>query len=136
MSDAEELVRDTWKRWNEGLREADPEVMDPEIEIHSQLTHSVYRGYEGVPRWGTEIDEQFDSWRISVTEVRGLSDEKVFVLGEIHARGRKSGLDIDHPAAWIVELRGGRILRIRNFLGSDAGEAALAFSDPDRGPST
>jgi ketosteroid isomerase-like protein len=136
MIDAEEVVRDTWKRWNEGLRAADPEVMDPEIEIHSKLTDSVYRGYEELPRWSAEIDEQFETWRIAVTEIRALTDERVLVLGEIHARGRQSGVDIEQPAAWTVELRGGRILRIRNFLGSDAAEAALASSNPDRGCST
>jgi len=135
MSDAERLVRETWERWNAGLREGDPEVMDPEIEIHSQMTRTVYRGFDELPRWGKEIDEQFESWRIDISEVRGLTDEKVLVLGEIHARGRHSGVDVEHPAAWIVELREGRILRIRNFLGSDAADAALAFADTGREPS-
>lgn len=135
MSDAEQLVRDTWRRWNEGLREADPEVMDPEIEIHSELAHRVFRGYEEMPKWSREIDEQFESWSIDVSDVRVLTPEKVVVVGEIHARGRQSGLDIDQAASWLVELRDGRILRIRNFIGGDAADAAIAFADQEAPPS-
>jgi ketosteroid isomerase-like protein len=107
--------------------------MDPELEIHSQMTNSVYRGAEGLSTWAAEIDEQFESWRIEISQIHGISAEKVLVVGEIHVRGRKSGVGMDQGAAWIVELRDGRILRIRNFVGADAIEAARALTEPDRG---
>ena len=136
VSDAgnEEIVRRVWDRWNTGERDLDPELTDPQIEIDSPMTRTVWTGYEGVTRWMAEIDEQFAAWKLAIDELRTLDDGRVLVLGAVRAHGRKSGIVLDEPMAWVVELRDGRILRIENNLGAEAVEgtlAALAGQLPD-----
>ena len=126
MGDDAQVVRGLWARWNSGDREVDAEDIDPEIEIHSQLTSTVYRGTEGFQRWAAEIDDQFDSWRVEISETRVLEDRRVLVIGSIYGRGRQSGIDLDEPAAWVVELRDGRMLRMHNYIGRQAADAAIA----------
>ena len=126
MGDEAQVVRGLWARWNSGDREVASEEIDPEVEIHSQLTSTVYRGSEGVRRWAAEIDDQFDSWRVEISEARVLEDRRVLVIGSIHGRGRKSGIDLDQPAAWVVELREGRLYRMHNHIGRQAADAAIA----------
>jgi ketosteroid isomerase-like protein len=126
MSEAEDLVRDAWRRWNAGERELDPELFDPEIEIHSHMTHTVYNGTVGAERWIGEIDDQFERWSLGIDEVRPLAADRLLVLGSIGAHARQSGIDLDQPAAWIIDVRRGRLLRIRNFIGPQAVDEAIA----------
>ena len=117
MVDGEQLIRDVWGRWNSGAREFDSEILDPEIEIHSALTGQVFMGEAGVGRWIAEIDEQFEAWGISIDEIEERSATRFVVRGTIRARGRQSGIDLDQPVTWDIELRDGRLLRLTNTLG-------------------
>jgi hypothetical protein len=122
----ERLIRDIWRRWNDGERDTEIEEMDPGIEIHSALAKNVYSGSSGLAAWISEIDEQFTSWELGIDELRRLAPESYIVHGSIRAQGRTSGLDLDQPASWLIGLREGRVCLIRNFIGSDAHAAAEA----------
>ena len=126
---AEELVREAWSRWNAGERTADPELFTEDVEIHSALTKTVWRGMAGVEAWAREIDEQFE---VSIEEIAPATGDRLAMRGWIKARGRGSGLDLDQPASWIVELREGKIAAIHNFIGHDAAREAAA--EAERGP--
>lgn len=120
MGDGEALIRDVWRRWNEGDREYDPEILDPEIEVHSALTGAVFIGEAGVNTWTAEIDDQFEEWELSIDEIDETETDRFVVRGAVRARGRQSGVDLDQPITWNIELRGGRLLRLKNALGADA----------------
>jgi len=126
MSDGESLIRDVWRRWNSGERELDPELFDPEFTVHSYLTGRAYSGAEQVRVWQSEIDQQFDDWELGVDRARALADGRFLVHGSIRGHGRASGIELDEPAAWIVEVRSGRLLTIHNFIGVEAVKAAEA----------
>jgi ketosteroid isomerase-like protein len=118
----EEFVRRIWAQWNSGDREVRDDQVDPEVEIHSALTQAVYRGRDGARRWMREIDEQFSDWRVALDSVGEPREGVVVATGSISMRGRQSGLDLEQPAGWVVELRDGRLLRLHNFV--DPAEAA------------
>ncbi len=120
MDEGELLIRDIWRRWNEGERSPDLDEMDSGIEIHSALAKNVYSGREGLAAWISEIDEQFGSWELGIDELRPIGPESYIVHGSIHASGRTSGVDLDQPASWLIDLLDGRLLRIRNFIGQSA----------------
>lgn len=124
MDQGEQLIRDIWRRWNCGERSPDIEEMDPGIEVHSALAQNVYSGRDGLAAWISEIDEQFESWELGIDELRKLGPSSYIVHGSIHARGRTSGLDLDQPASWLIDLNEGRIFRLRNFIGQAARAAA------------
>jgi ketosteroid isomerase-like protein len=120
MSEGTELVRRTWARWNDGDRAVPEEEVDPEVVVHSALTQAVYRGYDGVERWMSEIDEQFSDWKLALDSVEEPRDGLVVAIGSISMRGRQSGLDLQQPASWFIELRDGRLLTLRNFTDPEA----------------
>lgn len=124
MDEGERVIRDIWRRWNEGERSPEAIDVDPGIEVHSALAKNVYSGRDGLLSWIDEIDEQFESWELGIDDFRPLGPESYLVHGSICARGRTSGVDLDQPASWLVDLRDGRLLRIRNFIGQAAREAA------------
>ena len=63
----------------------------------------------------TEVEEAFAQARIEKLEVRDLG-ERVFGSGQLHIRGRASGVEIDSPIAWLAEFKDGRMTRIKDYL--------------------
>jgi ketosteroid isomerase-like protein len=120
MNEGEQLIRAVWGRWNDGDRDPEAPEIDPEIEIGSALVKRDFHGPEGLREWIAEIEEQFDSWRLEIEDVRELRPDAFVVRGAILARGRHSGVDLDQPASWRVLIRDGRIRRIDNFIGANA----------------
>ena len=120
MSEAEDLVRDVYSRWNEGEREFDEDVFDPSLTIHSALTGDVYEGADGLQTWAAEIDDQFKDWNLVIEEIDSLADDLVLVRGEIRMLGRQSDVAFEQQASWLIEFDGGRMVTLRNFIGRDA----------------
>jgi ketosteroid isomerase-like protein len=114
-AERQKLIRDLFERWNHGDREIDPVTIDPDAEVHSAMTRAIYRGYGGIKDWMAEIDEQFDSWRLTVEEMRDLPNDHVLALGSVHFRGRGSGVEFDQPIAWLIAFAGQRITEMRIF---------------------
>jgi ketosteroid isomerase-like protein len=129
VSEAEDLVRDVFARWNEGERDFDDAVFEESLTIHSALTGDVYEGLEGLQTWAAEIDDQFKDWNLVVEETEPVSEDRVVVKGEIRMTGRQSDVAIEQPASWVVDLAEGRIAVIRNFIGRESA-ADFARSDP------
>jgi ketosteroid isomerase-like protein len=115
----QEFVRQIWAQWNSGDREIRDDQVDPEVEIHSALTQAVYHGRDGAERWMQEIDEQFSDWQVQLDSVSEPREGVLVATGSISMRGRQSGLDLEQPAGWVIELREGRLHRLRNFVDPD-----------------
>ena len=123
----EEFVRRLNERWNSGDREIRPEDVDPQCEIHSAMSGSVYRGYDGLRRWMREIDEQFAAWRTQLDEFAEATQGRLLVLGSIHFRGRGSGIELDVPVGWLYEFRDGKVLRLTTFATHDEARRAAGL---------
>ena len=93
-------------------------VLDHEVEIRPGLVGglegTVYRGLSGNEQFWTDIDATWAEFRIEPDEFRVLRG-RILILGRAFARGRESGVVLDQPAAWIAEVRDGKILKFRSF---------------------
>lgn len=108
-----ERLRESFGRWNSGDRDFD-ETLHPEIQLRTPLTSTsgqAYRGIDGFKGWMREIDEQFDFWQLRPEEFTELDDDRILVTGEVHLRGRESGVEIDQPVVWLFEFREGLLYR-------------------------
>jgi ketosteroid isomerase-like protein len=64
--------------------------------------------------------------QVECLEVRDFG-ETIVVLGRVRGHGRASGVELDSPISWMVDFRGGRVVRMRDFLDAkDALEATGA----------
>jgi ketosteroid isomerase-like protein len=124
--EGQELIRKQFERWNRGDREVYPEEIDPEARVHSAMTGFTYRGYDGVRKWWSEIDDQFDSWRLSIEEMTDIGQDRVLVLGSVAFRGRGSGLEFEQPIGWVYEFKEERVIELKAF--GDHEKARLAAS--------
>lgn len=112
-----ELVERALAATNSGDAEALIAQSDPGFEMHLVGVAGepvFYGGASGIREFFRDMAESWDSFRFEATEIRDLGTT-VLALGTIYARGRASGIDVEAPRAWIVELRDGKATSLRAF---------------------
>ena len=94
-------------------------LLDPDVEwipINAALEGTRYRGHEGVQRWTDEMNRDWEAFEALPREFRDLGGERLLALGTWSARGRSSGVELDNqPAAWLIQLRNQKIVRMQTF---------------------
>src|SRR5690349_2884662 len=119
--------------WNRGDVAGFLETLDPDVEwvpIMAALEGRVYTGHEGVRRWMSELENDWEVFEVHPEEHRDLGD-RVIVFGCWRARGRASGVELDNQAAtWLFEFERGKIVRMQTF--TDRAEALQAVGLSDR----
>jgi len=84
-----------------------------------------YRGHDGLRRFQSDVLEALAGMSVRGDEFRE-EGEAVLVLGHVSGRGAASGAAFDQPMTWLFEVRGGKLLRGRDYLDRDTalGDAA------------
>jgi ketosteroid isomerase-like protein len=125
-----ELSRRGLEAFNQRDVEGVLATLDPDVELiplRAVLEGRRYSGHEGFRTYLADVDEDWDEFTVEPDEFRELDGERVLTLGRIHARGRGSGVEVDYPAAWISEIRAGKVVRLQ-FYSDEA--HALAATGP------
>jgi ketosteroid isomerase-like protein len=128
-----EVIRQAWAAFSRGDVEGHLQHLDPDIEVvpfGAKMEGKLYRGHDGVRYWWKrEIDA---NWKVFETrpEVFRPVGEHILVLGRWVARGKTSGVDLDVPATWIVDVRDGKIVRWQTY--TDRAEALEALRASER----
>jgi ketosteroid isomerase-like protein len=97
------------------------EMLDPEVEWHPGLVAllegeaTVYRGREEVRKMLQDIFEAFADFRFEFSEIRDLGD-RILAVGEMRGRGTESGVEIESPWAFLIQLRNGKATHVRVYL--------------------
>jgi ketosteroid isomerase-like protein len=119
---AQENVELLWRvveLWNARDLEPTLDLLDPEIELHtpfSSLTGEPYLGIAGYRQWRADVTEQFEEWHMNINEITAVGEDRVLAVGFAHVRGHESGIELDQPAAGLIDFRAGRLLRVQIFL--------------------
>jgi ketosteroid isomerase-like protein len=115
-------------RWNRGERSLPNDEIHSDVEVESRFRPEPYYGPEGFQQWIGEIDEQFQEWRIAVEVWRDEGDD-VVALGRIHLRGRTSAVELDQEVGAILEVRDGKLFRLRLFASPEETLEAAGLPD-------
>ena len=113
MSDDDfEVVRRAWAAASRADEKAMLQEFHPEIvavPFGAAMEGTAYRGPEEVMGWWRdEILTSWESFRVLPEKFERAGD-KLLVIGRWNARGKESGVELDMPASWIVEVRNGKI---------------------------
>ena len=113
MPDADfELIRRTWAAASRDDEDAMLSELHPEIvavPFGAAMEGRAYRGHEGLLTWWR--DEIQAAWKVFavIPEVFERVGDRILVTGRWHAHGQESGVELDIPASWIIEVRDGKI---------------------------
>jgi ketosteroid isomerase-like protein len=107
-----ELVRRAWAAFSRSdeeafLRECHTDIVA--VPFGAVMEGTAYRGHDEVLSWWR--DEILVTWeRFEVHPERFKRvDDKLLVTGRWKARGIESGVELDMPATWVVDVRDGKI---------------------------
>jgi ketosteroid isomerase-like protein len=119
-----ELIRRAWDASSRLDVEGFLECIDPDIELvpfGAAMEGKVYRGHAGWREWYEQ--ELLANWEAFETRPEEFHevDGRIIVFGRWVARARKSGVQLDVPATWIVDVRNGVIVRWETY--TDRAEA-------------
>jgi ketosteroid isomerase-like protein len=125
-----DVVRRSFEAFN--ARDADGLVAlsTPDCEFlpfRAQLEGIVYRGHEGIRRFFTDMDDDWDTFQIDPLEFHDRG-ERVAVIGQVRALGAGSSVNIESIAGFVFELRRARVNRIMSY--SDPHVALEALQEP------
>jgi ketosteroid isomerase-like protein len=112
-----QLARDLFEQWANRDYDGLMAVSKPDVEIYSRfaaLGGEPYRGREGLTRWIAEIEATFGRFDVSTEDFRDLEDS-VLILGSIRLKGKGSGIEMDQPMGWLLELEDGKLARMRFY---------------------
>ena len=108
------------------------DLSDPEIEWRSFFAALMevgeYHGHAGIRRYVSDLSDAFDWIR---PEARDLLDagDLVVGVGQVHYRGKESGVESNSPAGWVFRFRNAKLLRFRAFRDPDQALEAVGLRD-------
>src|ERR687891_2090997 len=104
--------------FDEALAYVDPEIeFEPPKETLERPRD--FKGYEALrERWKLLL-EPFEDVRLKPIEFIDVDDESVIVVFRLGMRGRASEVPVQAEPAYVLAIRGGKIVRIRAYLQKD-----------------
>ena len=118
----QEAIGDLTRRWAQAFNARDMDALEqltsPDLEFVPYLANlietTVYRGHEGLRRYFQDAQAAWEEIQVRQAEVREVGGCTIS-LGELHGRGRASGLEIHVPLAWVGEWRDGKLVRLETY---------------------
>ena len=108
------------------------ELTDPEVEWQSFMADlgggGTYRGHEGIHQYVRDLSEAWDLLLTEVEDTLAVGD-LVLVVGQLRYRGKGSGAEARSPSGYVVELRDGRVLKMRAFRDPEQVLAAVGLRE-------
>jgi uncharacterized protein len=127
-----EVVRKAWA--NEGHIRNALHLISEDVEVvpfGAALHGRVYRGHAGVLDWlDQEIAPNWEFFEVIPHEFQRVGN-RLLVFGSWRARGRTSGVELDMPATWIIDVRDGKIVRWQTYTERSEALEVLGLSEQD-----
>jgi ketosteroid isomerase-like protein len=102
---------------------------DPEIEVHSAVTATVYHGHDGVRRWHRDLSEAFGGEVQAEPEAYFDLDEHTITFHVLRGRGQHSGAEVTEHFAHVHTWRNGLIVQFRAYAHQHDALEALGVAD-------
>jgi ketosteroid isomerase-like protein len=128
---AEESIGTLARRWSKAFNKRDMktllELTAADFEfmpyLASLIETTTYRGHDGLRRYFEDAHAAWEEIRVQQAEVREVGDCTIS-FGDLHGRGRASGLEVNIPLTWVGEWRDGQLVRLKAY--TDKAEALEA----------
>jgi ketosteroid isomerase-like protein len=132
VSEAADVVRSAFERFNAGDIDGLMELLDPDVEFHELPMipgSGTYVGRDGVRRWAETVVEPFEELRFEFEDAdeRG---EWIAARTFIEGRGRGSGADVRMRMSTVWRVRGGAIRYHHGYR--EHAEALRAIDESER----
>lgn len=126
-----ETVRGMYEAFSRGAIDACLECFDPAVEFSQPADEpgsGTFHGHRGIAQAMGRWTAEWDDYRVEVEELTAFGDQ-VLARTRHHGRGKGSGVPVQQEIFQLLELGGGRIVRMRMYY--DEAEALEAAGAAD-----
>ena len=124
-----QLARTGFEAWFSGDVKTLEEIATEDVEfvpaIAAGVEGGVVRGLDGVRRFLEELAETWERFEMEDAEFHEVG-EQVVTTARLRAKGRGSGVELDHPISNVVWFREGKVARLQSFLDPEQALEAAA----------
>jgi ketosteroid isomerase-like protein len=125
-----ERAGDAWYPWVDAWLE---KFFHPDVvwwSLAEEPDSAVYRGYDGIRRLFDEWVDNFEDLR---TEAEDFIDagEYVVVPATLRGQGRASGVEVELPDTFVIGLRDGKLIEIREYSDTSRAFEVAGLSEQD-----
>jgi ketosteroid isomerase-like protein len=129
-----ETIRQFYERVNRGDWDRAAELVDPDIEqpgtIGGLEEPRLAHGLSEIREVYERDEEAWGDYRIEPEKLIEAGDQ-VVVFHREYQRGKSSGIELVTETAAVIDLRGGRIVRIQGYMERDEALRAAGLSAED-----
>jgi ketosteroid isomerase-like protein len=124
MPEPAEVVRRFWTASFEDLADVVDDDIDYRAIEGAPDDVGVMHGRDALVRYLLDWNEMFEGFTVELLEVEPMGDDQVLVLGRVAGRARVSGIETEQRLAILYTVRGGRIVRGREYRTKQEAKAA------------
>ena len=125
------------KRWVRAFNQRDMDALldttTTDFEFTPYLANLIetttYHGHDGLRKYFADADSAWEDIQVRLKDLRAAPDDRVFVAGELQARGRVSGADVRVAVAWAVGLRVDKLAWASAYESEDDALEAAGLSE-------
>jgi ketosteroid isomerase-like protein len=127
-----EIVRAWVQAFNRRDMDALARLASPSFEMVPYLSTLIetttYRGHEGLRKYFEDADS---AWEVVEAHLEAVRDygEHFLATGELHGKGRASGIEVVLPLAWVGAVVGGKLAWIHTHETEAAALEAVGLSE-------
>jgi ketosteroid isomerase-like protein len=114
-----EIVRRAYEVYDRRDVEALQALCDEECIVYTVIEGRAepqpFRGHDGIRAWIENENDVWESVTIDELDLRNVGEDRVFTYGVAVLRGRESGVELTLPVWSLVEVRNGKVFRLRSF---------------------
>jgi ketosteroid isomerase-like protein len=127
-----EIVRAWAQAFNRRDIDALADLSSPRFELVPYLSSLVetttYRGHDGLRQYFQDADSAWEVVEARLEEVRDFG-RHFLATGELHGKGRASGMEVVLPLAWVGAIVGGKIAWVHSHETEAAALEAVGLRD-------
>ena len=127
------MARTAFEALNRGGFDEALVYVDPEIEFEppdeALERAGSFKGHEALRNRWKLLLSPFEDVRLEPIEFMDVDDETVIVVFRVRVRGRASKVPVEAEPAYVLGIRGGKIVRMRAYLQKD--QALEAAGQPE-----
>ena len=125
------------KRWVRAFNQRDMDALlgttTADFEFTPYLANLIetttYQGHDGLRKYFADADSAWEGIQIRLKDLRAAPDDRVFVAGELQARGRASGADVRVAVAWAGGVRDDKLAWASTYESEDEALEAAGLSE-------
>jgi ketosteroid isomerase-like protein len=131
---SEETIEALARRWSLAFNERDmdslAELTAEDFEfvpyLGSLIEANVYRGLDGLRSYFEDSHAAWEELRVRQAAIQRV-DDRTISFGELHGKGRASGLEVQISLAWVGEWHGGKLSRLVAYTDKDEALKAVGL---------